>query len=148
MFSLVLGTDPVLYRPARPVRPDEIAELTSMKFRWNLHKFMLKNRGVGLAAPQLGDGRTWFYWNRGLVINPQLLSHSDTFELGSEGCLSFPGRRADIRRATTIEIAFIDETGPRRQTYADFNARVIQHEMDHLRGVCIFRSPEAQLPTP
>jgi peptide deformylase len=106
-------------------------------------------RTVGIAAPQIGElwrvayvdctghrkvpeaqGPLW-------LIDPVLVS-SDGDEIGREGCLSLPDITANVRRPTRVRVEATDLDGGRRRIdAADFEARVILHEMDHLDGVLI-----------
>lgn len=105
--------------------------------------------GVGIAAPQVGESLRLFvvasrpnlrYPNAPLMdaivmINPQIISHSETTEKGWEGCLSVPGMRGLVPRYTRIEVAYTGRDGRSyQQTLTDFVARIFQHELDHLDG--------------
>jgi peptide deformylase len=109
-----------------------------------------ENMGVGIAAPQVGRSLRLFILAPKpsirypdaptmapmAVINPEILRAYGGIEKGWEGCLSVPGYRGFIPRHTLIDVAFTDRFGQRRTaTYADFTARVFQHEYDHLEGI-------------
>lgn len=102
---------------------------------------------VGIAAPQIGvmfrvvlidvsrnrkpvanHGRLW-------LINPKI-TKTEGAVTGREGCLSLPHLTANVSRAENITVEFTDREG-KSQTIetSDFEARVIQHEMDHLDGL-------------
>jgi len=69
------------------------------------------------------------------VVNPQILERKGS-ATDEEGCLSIPGVYAPIDRPTEITLSYLDHTGRRRiHKYIDFEARVIQHEFDHLQGM-------------
>lgn len=109
-------------------------------------------KGVGLAAPQVGKSWRIFALNlstlksRGvesIFINPQITRHSANQTLGPdpkkptlEGCLSMPNVFGPVPRWEWVELTFQD-TNLDEQTgrFADFEARVIQHELDHLDGI-------------
>lgn len=98
----------------------------------------MKPTGVGLAAPQIGISEAFFIYDIGdglhLVVNPQILERKGSVS-GEEGCLSIPGVYAPIERAEEITLSYLDHTGKRRvHKFVDFEARVIQHEYDHLQG--------------
>jgi peptide deformylase len=102
-----------------------------------MEEFM-KPTGVGLAAPQIGISEAFFIYDIGdglhLVVNPQILERKGSVS-GEEGCLSIPGVYAPIERAEEITLSYLDHTGKRRvHKFVDFEARVIQHEYDHLQG--------------
>lgn len=80
------------------------------------------------------------------LINPTIIAHEGEW-LGREGCLSLPNFTANVRRASSIEIAFQDVEGRScRVKAADFEAVAIQHEVDHLDGI-LFLDRVANLTT-
>ncbi len=106
---------------------------------------MYAERGVGLAAPQVGLALNLLVLNptgeashpeeEKVLINPVIKTQKGR-EWGEEGCLSFPGIYGEVERATKITVAYVDEQGATQEVqFADFLARIVQHEMDHLRGV-------------
>jgi len=101
-------------------------------------KLMWEQKGVGLAANQVGHNERWFVWQHGMVINPEIISKTGSTP-SKEGCLSFPGRTTTVRRAKIIEVRYIDEQGKSKEkVLSGFPAIVFQHEVDHLNGVCLF----------
>ena len=106
---------------------------------------MYAEHGVGLAAPQVGLNLNLLVLNptgdpahpedEKILLNPKIETQKGR-EYGEEGCLSFPGIYGEVERATSIVVAHFDERGVApRASYKDFLARIVQHEMDHLRGV-------------
>jgi peptide deformylase len=100
--------------------------------------------GVGLAAPQLGISQRLLVYRIGpdapviVLANPEVEWASRESEPGEEGCLSIPGITVDVDRALHVRVRASDEDGERRLVEASgLEARVIQHEMDHLDGVLI-----------
>jgi len=100
--------------------------------------------GVGLAAPQLGVSQRLLVYRVGpdapltVLANPLLEWSSRDKELGEEGCLSIPGVAVDVDRPVHVRVRALDEQGEERLVEASgLEARVIQHEMDHLDGVLI-----------
>lgn len=106
--------------------------------------------GVGISAPQVYQSYRIFivashpnprYPNAPImtptpIINPKIISHSNTVVKDWEGCLSIPGIRGRIPRYTEIDVAYTDRNGkPVQHTYTDFIARIFQHENDHLDGI-------------
>lgn len=135
--KLVESTDPILRNKCRPVLKEEISGLTSKISA--MKKFMWKNKGVGFAAPQIGDDRAFFVWKFGGVINPEIIHKGQEKSSMQEGCLSFPKRTALKSRSVQIKVSFIDEKGKDHvMDLEGFNARIFQHEYDHLNGVCLF----------
>jgi peptide deformylase len=98
--------------------------------------------GIGLAAPQLGISQRLLVYRVGpdapliALANPEIEWTSDDVEAGEEGCLSIPGVAVDVERPVHVRVHAQDEHGERRLVEASgLEARVIQHEMDHLDGV-------------
>lgn len=104
--------------------------------------------GVGIAAAQLGINRRMIVVdaslgrhpcrNHGLLhmANPVIAWHSEQAALGREGCLSVPEWVGTVRRARSVRVRFADMAGVLHEIEASgFEARVLQHEIDHLDGV-------------
>ncbi len=98
-------------------------------------------KGIGLAAPQVGINRQLFVVDIGdgpfVFINPEIIQSSGCAEM-EEGCLSIPNVNIIVERSEKITVRYIDENN---QSYEDqfegLLARVIQHETDHLHGKMI-----------
>jgi peptide deformylase len=100
--------------------------------------------GVGLAAPQLGISQRLLVYRVGpgapliALVNPEIEWSSDEQEEGEEGCLSIVGVNVDVDRAVHVRVRARDELGEDRVVEASgLEARVIQHEIDHLDGTLI-----------
>jgi len=100
--------------------------------------------GVGLAAPQLGISQRLLVYRVGpdapvvVLANPEVEWSSGDLEAGEEGCLSIPGVTVDVERPVHVRVRALDEQGePRMVEASGLEARVIQHEIDHLDGVLI-----------
>ena len=102
---------------------------------------------VGLAAPQIGvservavidlRGHKKARLNHGelVLVNPLIASHGDV-DVAREGCMSVPDFTGDVTRASTLTLAWQDQHGEaRRDEFAGFEARAVQHELDHLDGL-------------
>ena len=133
--------DPVLRTPAEPVR-DFDKELRSLVK--DLTETMIDAPGVGLAAPQIGLSQRLLVYRVGqdaplvALVNPQIEWSSGDEETLEEGCLSIPGVAVDVERPVHVRVRAQDETGAERVVEASgLEARVIQHEIDHLDGVLI-----------
>lgn len=138
----------MLLRVAQPV--DDIDDPALKTLIADMHETMAAANGVGLAAPQIGIelrvmvfgfDKNPRYPNEAPVpmttlINPQIDILTDETEEGWEGCLSIPGLRGLVPRATHIRYRGIGENGRELDREArGFHARVVQHEIDHLNGV-------------
>jgi peptide deformylase len=100
--------------------------------------------GVGLAAPQVGMSQRLLVYRLGLeapliaVVNPEIEWSSEEQETMEEGCLSIPAVQVDVERPVHVRVRAVDESGEGRLIEASgIEARVIQHEIDHLDGVLI-----------
>ena len=100
------------------------------------------DKGAGLAAQQVVRTDRVCLALLGVkiqaLINPEITSRSSSTAVAEEGCLSLPGVWLPITRSTEITLQFVTMDGkPRELLLKDFDARVIQHEVDHLDGVLI-----------
>ncbi len=131
--------DPVLRSPASPVEdygPGLAAEVERMV------AIMHDALGVGLAATQLGVMRRLLVFQAGpdatptALVNPEVEWRSDEGETAEEGCLSLPGIVVDVERPLHVRVRATDAAGdPLSVEASGLEARVIQHEVDHLDGV-------------
>ncbi len=104
-------------------------------------KAMYADAGVGLAAPQVGISEMMIVADVGTglykLINPKVVKKEGSQEL-EEGCLSIPGVCVKVRRARRVKILAQDGSGePVTIEAEDLLARVLQHEIDHLKGKLI-----------
>jgi peptide deformylase len=141
--------DPVLKSKASPVRefgPELRAEVERMV------SIMRDGMGVGLAATQLGLLRRLLVFQAGpdseptALVNPVVEWLSDEVVIAEEGCLSLPRVSMDVERPLHARFSGLDVDGePIRLEASGLEARVLQHELDHLDGVLILdRAPRAQ----
>ncbi len=105
---------------------------------------MYKEKGVGLAAPQINLGRRIIVIDTGeernstkiALINPEITAFSDKVEPYEEGCLSLPRIWQDVIRPVEVTVKGINTKGEEVKLNAGgFFARVLQHEVDHLNGI-------------
>jgi peptide deformylase len=133
--------DPALRATALPVERFD-AELAAEVKR--MGELMHDALGVGLAATQIGVLHRVLvyraYTDDPLValVNPELTWSSDELVLGEEGCLSLPAVHVEVERAASVRVRAQDETGSPIEVEAEgLEARIIQHEIDHLNGVLV-----------
>ncbi|HYY20394.1 MAG TPA: peptide deformylase [Thermoleophilaceae bacterium] len=133
--------DPVLKSKATPVDrfDDSLRNQVS-----RMAAIMNDAIGVGLAAPQLGISQRLLVYRVGsdapmiALVNPEVEWRSAEEETLEEGCLSIPGVSVDVDRPVHVRVRARDEQGEERLVEASgLEARVIQHELDHLDGVLI-----------
>jgi peptide deformylase len=134
----VIG-DPVLRERAREV-VDFDRGLRKLAKR--MIRVMHDAPGVGLAAPQVGVLQRLLVYDVDedpqVLVNPELDEFSDEVEEADEGCLSVPGLTMPVERPVSLRVRAQDAYGEPLEFRAEgFEARVIQHEFDHLEGVLI-----------
>ena len=128
--------DPILRKKCQPVKvfDNKFKELCQQMF-----DVMEINKGLGLAAPQIGQSLNFFVVDsegeKLVFVNPEIILKKGQ-AIFEEGCLSFPNLFINIKRPNKIELKFQDIDGQEKIIKADgLLARVIQHEYDHLNGV-------------
>ena len=140
--------DARLLRVAKPVVHFDTQQLHELLE--DMRDTMRAQNGVGLAAPQIGEGLRVVIFGvqhnprypdvegvpETVLINPVITPLGDSMEEDWEGCLSVPGLRGKVLRHSHIRYQGVDEYGdPIDRTVSKFHARVVQHECDHLDGV-------------
>jgi peptide deformylase len=131
--------DAVLRMRAREVESfdDDLARLAE-----KMGRLMHDARGVGLAATQVGVLQRFFVFQRGgddevtAIVNPEITKRSRSTDVADEGCLSLQGVLVPVERAVEVTIEGQDLSGaPLQLELEEMDARVVQHELDHLDGV-------------
>jgi peptide deformylase len=140
-LKIILWPDPRLKKLSQPVTrfDDNLKALAARMF-----ELMHEARGVGLAAPQVGENIRLFIMNPTgdpkddhLYVNPEL-SEASGSEEAEEGCLSLPGINVNIVRDKTLRMRARDlDNNPIDQVASGYLARIWQHEFDHLNGVLL-----------
>ena len=149
LAKVVKFGDPVLKSKASPVAdlgPQLRAEVERMI------AIMRDGMGVGLAATQLGVLRRLLVFQAGPdcepagLVNPSIEWLSEEAVVAEEGCLSLPRVAMDVERSLHVRIGGLDIEGePVRIEASGLEARILQHEIDHLDGVLILdRAPRQQ----
>ena len=138
----------VLRKKAHPIEPD----FTDLKgLIDDMFQTMYSAKGVGLAAPQIGKDIRLFIMDtlqlekterkmvggiKKVFINAELLDETGEPWSYEEGCLSIPDIHAEIERLPVIQIRYLDQDWIQHtETFEGMNARVIQHEYDHIEGI-------------
>ena len=135
------GDDPILKLKCIDC-PLDIREKLALRLRSVL---VATKTGVGLAAPQVGIAVRAIATRHilkgmgsvAVMFNPEIISRSDTTNKGIEGCLSYPNTFREIERADSVEVTWQDESNESHKgVFLGIEARIVQHECDHLEGVC------------
>lgn len=158
LYDIVQAGDPVLRRPARPLAAEEITTPFVQELISSMRQTMHAAPGVGLAAPQVGEGlqvvvmedaggapetmsaarreelaRDFLPFT--VLINPVVEPVGDETEEFFEGCLSVSGFMAIVPRWRAVTVDGLDENGaPVHLRLEGWPARIMQHEADHLAG--------------
>src|SRR6516162_2502447 len=141
-MKIVRFPHPSLRHPAKPLTA---IDQKVVGYAEEMLALMYEARGLGLAAPQVALPIQMFVMNvtadpqqrehEAVLINPMILEKKGTVE-GEEGCLSFPGLFQKIRRAKTVRVQAYNLRGEViDKTISDLEARLWQHEVDHLDGI-------------
>ena len=99
------------------------------------------DRCVGMAANMIGERKTILVAQVGkdylVMVNPKIVDHSKQCYETEESCLSLTGQRP-VKRYSVIVVEYLDRKFKRKkQTFRDFEAQIIQHEVDHFNGILI-----------
>jgi peptide deformylase len=160
--------EPVLRRASRPLTPDEILGRSVRELIAAMRDTMRDAPGVGLAAPQVGldwqlaviEDRPEYLQKIPLeqlearqrcpvpfhvLVNPTLTVESTETVEFFEGCLSLAGFTAVVPRATKVRVDYLDENAVAQSVIAEgWYARILQHEIDHLRGTLYIDSMDSR----
>ena len=157
-LKIVQAGEPVLRAQARPLTREEIVSDEIQRLIRDMQETMRDAPGVGLAAPQVGVGLQLAVIEdreellRSLpaeelaekerkpvpfqvIINPEITLLGDDRADFYEGCLSLSGFSGVVSRARRVRVAYLNERGEAQSVEASgWYARILQHEIDHLRG--------------
>jgi len=158
ILPIVQAGEPVLRKAARPLRPNEIRSREIRELIQQMKETMYAAPGVGLAAPQIGQGiqlaviedrqeyiKDWTQEQLAererkstpfhVIINPRITLLGEERVEAFEGCLSLANLMALTPRARRVRVECTDEKGGARVIEASgWYARILQHEIDHLKG--------------
>jgi peptide deformylase len=157
-LKIVQAGEPVLRAQARRLTREEIISDEIQRLIRDMRETMRDAPGVGLAAPQVGvtlqlaviEDREELLSSLPaeelaekerkavpfhVIINPEITLLGDARADFYEGCLSLPGFSAVVARARRVRVAYLDQRGvPQSVEASGWYARILQHEIDHLRG--------------
>jgi len=141
--TILTYPDKFLRQPTKPVDTfdEELQTLID-----DMIETMYDEPGVGLAAIQIGSDRSVIVYDvtqteegerkADALINPEIVFREGSLLSENEGCLSVPDFRADVKRNAHVRVEGLDRRGRPVEIDAEgFLAIVLQHEIDHLRGI-------------
>jgi peptide deformylase len=134
---------PALRDVARALSPETLASPETQQLIDDMVDTMHEAHGVGLAAPQVAAELQLFVYESSshdiplhVVVNPMITPHERELVYDWEGCLSIPDLRGMVPRHPAVRVQGLDRHGkPLDYVCRGFEARVVQHEFDHLNGV-------------
>ncbi len=142
VLDIIVAPDPRLKIKAKPV---DAVDDGVRGFLDDMLETMYAANGIGLAAPQVGDGRRVIVVDCArpeedpqpiCLVNPQIIGIADEDRIHEEGCLSLPEHYAEVIRPDWIKVRYLDRDGEIRELKAEgILAICIQHEIDHLDGI-------------
>jgi peptide deformylase len=150
ILPLIIAPDAFLKKISKPV---EAVDDDLREFMKNMVATMYKENGIGLASVQVGvlkrvlvmdvdyeiddhHGAHVTNSNPQYFINPEIIEFSKNNSSFNEGCLSFPGARAEVIRPESIKLKYLDFNGEKQvKEFDGISATCLQHEIDHLNGI-------------
>ncbi|MEO1365872.1 MAG: peptide deformylase [Acidobacteriota bacterium] len=139
---------PALRTPAEPVDLEELRGPSMQQLIDDMFETMDDAEGVGLAAPQLGLGHQIFVYvavdperpddpgEPKVLVNPGVTPEPGDLVWDWEGCLSIPDLRGLVPRRLAVRVDAFDRHGEQIAFRAEgYEARIVQHEFDHLNGI-------------
>ena len=136
---------PALRAPNVDVTEEELKDGTIAKIAKEMLLVMYASVGMGLAAPQVGINKRLMVFNisgdpkkwllETILVNPKIVQYSDSKDIHYEGCLSFPKMNGPVERSKAITVEALNIKGKKiTKKYKGWDARLFQHEYDHLDG--------------
>lgn len=147
MLKIITHPNSILRQTARELTSEEILSQKIKKLIEEMTETMLKNNGIGLAAPQVGQSIRLIAINSEkeiiAFINPKIIKKSWRKNIEEEGCLSIPGVFLPVKRHNSVTMEFLNLAGEKQILKAkNLLARVLQHEIDHLDGILFIDKAE------
>lgn len=145
-LRIVKYPHPSLRKQNVEITPEEIKDGTISRIAREMFLVMYAAQGIGLAAPQVGINKRLMIYNESgdpkkwidevILVNPKIVERSESVDIETEGCLSFPGMNGDVERPKWIKVEAFSATGKKiKKKYSGWEARIFQHEYDHLDGI-------------
>lgn len=149
MLTIVCTPNPVLSQKAKEVHKIDNSIRSLIKHMKQTLIAQKDPEGVGLAAPQVNTSLQIFIVKPSpkspeqVFINPEIQpiktkkrANEQSSSVKLEGCLSLPSIWAEVKRAESITVSYLNEEGEKKtETFSGFPATIVQHEFDHLQGI-------------
>ncbi len=137
ILDLVPSTDPILHQELPKFEFDGSVDPNQVAI--DLTETMIQNKGLGLAANQVGLPHRVFVMNGDpvrAIFNPRLVDVAEETVVMTEGCLTYPGLFIKIKRPAWVRLRYTQANGETKtEDFTGLSARVVQHELDHLNGI-------------
>ncbi|CAB9500495.1 Peptide deformylase [Seminavis robusta] len=145
-LRIVKYPHPSLRAENEEIQPSELKDGSIAQLAKEMFLYMYEAEGVGLAAPQVGVNKRFMVYNQSgdktrwldeiVMVNPRIVEYSEAKETDEEGCLSFPDMSGDVERSKWIKVEALNLRGKKlKRKFTGWEARIFQHEYDHLDGV-------------
>ena len=145
VYPIVAYGHPILKKQAQEIEEDDI---DVKQLAEDMFETMYNASGIGLAAPQIGKSIRMFIadatpledeevgeWKQ-VFVNPEIIEENGDDWAFEEGCLSIPNIREDVLRPAKLKINYFDENWEEHtEVFDGMQARIIQHEYDHIEGI-------------
>jgi len=147
ILEIIKAPHPILEKKARDVREDEFGGALGIHVK-DMAETMYAAPGVGLAAPQVADSRRIVVMDPGEgdergrryfgLVNPVITWRSQKTIPWTETCLSVPALEVEVIRNYQVKVEWRHFDGtPREGMFEEYEAVIVQHEIDHLLGTVI-----------
>lgn len=148
ILDIITTPHPVLEQRAREVRAEEFGPQLASHCS-DMAETMYAAPGVGLAAPQVSDPRRVVVIDPGereergrrlfSLVNPVIVERSKDTIPWVETCLSVPGMEVEVQRNRRIKLEWQEpaDGSPRSEWFEEYEAVIVQHELDHLQGIVL-----------
>jgi peptide deformylase len=149
VLTICTKGNPVLHTRSKEVDPADIKAGRFSALIADMVETMRAANGVGIAAPQIGEGLRIFIAESPegpiALFNPVFTQKSWKMTKDDEGCLSIPGKFDSVKRHKSVDVEALTAAGtPVTFTADGFFARILQHELDHLDGLLYVDRVEEQ----
>lgn len=145
-LDIVKYPHPSLRAENKEVTKEQLKDGSITKLAKEMFRIMYDEPGIGLAAPQVGINLRLMVYNESgdrkrwldevVMVNPKIVEYSEGKDTEIEACLSFPDMSGEVVRPKWIKVEALNMKGKKiKRKFTGWEARLFQHEYDHLDGV-------------